>query len=748
MRIYFLAFCAGVVALRFIPVLPAPHWLLLLLLCALLLLRKLGWLAVFLLAFCWASWQVTLVLNDRLVDEWDGQTVWLEGQVAGLPQWSQSATGQPVVRFELLDAQSRRTELPSRIRVSWYNPPLIKAGEYWRLAVTLKQPHGLLNPHTFDYQQWLTSRAIGATGSVKTGERVRAGRGLAAWREALRDRLLLALPDTPARAGVIALVLGDGSGLSRAQWQVLQSSGTVHLFVISGQHISLVAGLAYALIAWLQRLALWPMRVPWLPVACGLALLSALLYGALAGFAVPVQRALIMVAVVLFWRLRYQQLASWTPWLLALSLILFYDPLVVLQPGLWLSFAAVAVLLLVFAWRLGRWPWWQVLTRAQWAAALGLMPFLLALGLPVSALGVIANIVAVPFVSVWALPLSLLGAGLLFWPAAAQFVLWLAAQSLTLMWHVLELGVSWLAAWNAPFLPWWVLLLAALAVFLLLLPSALRPAWLVLGLFIPLLWPPLTHEVRPNRAQIWLLDVGQGQAIVVRTATHTLLYDAGPKMGGMDAGEQIVWPFLRGERIKQLDKLVLSHADADHAGGAEAVLQRLPVLQRISGEPERHQHWQAQPCSEQSWQWDGVRFWQWQWSQATEGNEASCVLLVQAQDERFLVTGDLGVIGERALLDAQPDLQVDWLVAGHHGSRTSTSAEFLQHLQPSAVLISRGRYNGYGHPHAVVMQRLQQAQVKIYDTASDKAMRIDLGAHQKIWRMAQQRAFWRDGVQE
>jgi len=748
MRNYFIAFCCGVLALRFLPALPSPSLLFLMLLCALLLMRWHKLLAVFVLAFCWAALQATLVLNDRLVDEWDGQTVWLEAEVAGLPHWSQSATGQPVVRFELLEAQSRRTELPKRIRVSWYNPQPVKAGERWRFAVSLKQPHGLLNPHTFDYQQWLTSRAIGATGSVKTGKRVRAGQGVSAWREALRDRLLFALPDTPARAGVIALVLGDGSGLTREQWQILQGSGTVHLFVISGQHISLVAGLAYALIALLQRLALWPIRIPWLPVACAFALLSALLYGALAGFAVPVQRALIMVAVVLFWRLRYQQLASWTPWLLALSLVLFCDPMVVLQPGLWLSFAAVAVLLLVFAWRLGRWPWWQVLTRAQWAAALGLLPFLLALGLPVSGLGIVANLIAVPFVSLWVLPLSLLGAGLLFWPAAAQSVLWLATHSLALMWQLLELGVTKLAAWQAPFLPWWVLLLSAVAVFLLLLPRALRPAWLVCGLFIPLLWPPLTNEVESGKAQVWMLDVGQGQAIVVRTATHTLLYDAGPAMGGMDAGEQIIVPFLRGERIQHIDTLILSHADADHAGGAKAILQELPVTQLVSGEPQRHQHWRAQNCAEHSWQWDGVGFWQWQWAQAKDGNEASCVLLVQAQGERFLVTGDLGVAGEQALLRARPELQVDWLVAGHHGSRTSTSAELLQQLQPRAVLISRGRYNSYGHPHAVVVQRLQQAQIRIYDTARDKALRIDLGARQAIWRMTEQRAFWRDGVKE
>src|SRR5574344_1303197 len=215
-----------------------------------------------------------------------------------------------------------------------------------------------------------------------------------------------------AAGGVLALAVGDGSVISRPQWQTLQDSGTVHLFVISGQHVSLVAGLAYGLVVLLVRLGGWPRWIPWLPAACGLALGSAYAYGVVSGLGVPVQRALIMVTVVLVWRLRYRSLASWTPWLLALALVILLDPLVMLQPGFWLSFAAVAVLALVFTGRIGRWRGWQMLLRAQWApwaVAIGLLPLLLATGLPVSRVGPLANALAVPFVSFWVLPLVLLG---------------------------------------------------------------------------------------------------------------------------------------------------------------------------------------------------------------------------------------------------------------------------------------------------------------------------------------------------
>ncbi len=336
----------GLLALRFLPALPSVGWLIAMLVLALMLLPfRTFALAFFLLGLSWACISAQWALNDRLQPALDGQTRWLEGRVIGLPQ--QTATG---VRFDLADSRSRNARLPSRIRVSWHGGPAVRSGERWRLAVTLRRPSGLLNFHGFDHEAWLLAQRIGATGSVKDGERLTPARH--AWRDTVRQRLL-AVDAQGREAGLAALVLGDGSGLEAKDWQVLQDTGTVHLLVISGQHIGLLAGLIYGLVALLARYGCWPRAWPWLPWACGLAFAAALGYGVLAGFGVPVQRACVMVGLVLLWRLRFRHLGFWWPLLLALVAVLILEPLASLQAGFWLSFAAVAVLVLAFGGRLG-----------------------------------------------------------------------------------------------------------------------------------------------------------------------------------------------------------------------------------------------------------------------------------------------------------------------------------------------------------------------------------------------------------
>ncbi|RMV28222.1 DNA internalization-related competence protein ComEC/Rec2 [Pseudomonas savastanoi pv. phaseolicola] len=301
MRTGMIALASGLVALRFLPALP-PTWLLLLMpiLALMLLLFRTYPLALFLLGFTWACVSAQWALNDRLVHRLDGQTLWLQGKVVGLP-----SVAEGVVRFELEGARSRRAILPARIRVAWYGGPQVNSGERWRMAVKLKRPAGLVNPDAFDYEAWLLAQRICATGTVVDGQLLTPARG--AWRDLIRQRLL-AVDAQGREGGLAALVLGDGSGLSSTDWQVLQDTGTVHLLVISGQHIGLLAGVIYALVAGLARWGLWPRALPWLPCACALAFIAALGYGLLAGFEVPVRRACVMVAMVLLWRLRFRHL--------------------------------------------------------------------------------------------------------------------------------------------------------------------------------------------------------------------------------------------------------------------------------------------------------------------------------------------------------------------------------------------------------------------------------------------------------
>ena len=744
MRFLMLALIAGMLSLRFLPELPSTLWLLVLVLVALLaLVLRVFPLGMYLLGLCWACISAQAALDDQLQQGLDGRTLWLEGTVVGLPEWPQ-VQGQPaIVRFELDDASSRRAQLPQRLRLSWRDPPeQLRAGERWRLAVRLKCPDGVLNPHGFDYQAWLLAKRIGATGSVKAGQRLASGAGVDHWRERLKERLQSVAP-APMQGVMTALLLGDGSALTEQQWRVLQSTGTVHLMVISGQHISLMAGMAYACVVFLVRFGCWPTRLPWLPIACALSMLAALLYGVLAGFAVPVQRACIMVMIALLWRWRFQHLSAWTALLTALCLVLLYEPLVVLQAGFWLSFAAVAALVLAFSGRLGAWRWWHVLTRTQWVAAVGLAPFLLALSLPVSLVGPLANLFAVPWLSLLALPLTLLGSALLAWPELAAWVLALAGWSLHLLFVVLDWFAQREALWPGVGASPGVLGFALLGVIALLLPRPIIPLLAAAALWLPLLKPGAI-EVAPGQAEVWLLDVGQGQAVWIKTAQHSVLYDAGPFMAGFDAGERIVVPFLQGFAQTHLDLLLISHADADHAGGAQAVLNALTVTTVVSGQPLEHPaRFAAQACTEQQWQWDGVWFWRWQWRNAQDSNQKSCVLLIHAQGERLLLTGDLDAAGEAALLADWPWLKADWLVAGHHGSRTSTSRRFLQAIEPRYALISRGKHNSYGHPHPQVLANLQDVEAAIYDTARDKAVRIRLGDYQAPWTMSMQSRFWR-----
>ncbi|PHH40140.1 DNA internalization-related competence protein ComEC/Rec2 [Pseudomonas putida] len=737
MRTGMMALAVGLLVPVFLPVLPPVGLMMLLPLVGLMLLPFRSYpLAFLLFGFTWACVSAQWALNDRLPEALDGETRWVEGRVVGLPQ-----TSEGVVRFELADARSRHEKLPSLMRLAWYAGPPLNSGERWRLAVKLRRPGGLLNPDAFDYEAWLLAQRIGATGTIKDGQRLAEANW--AWRDSIRQRLMAV--DAQGRGGALAaLVLGDGSGLSREDWQILQDTGTVHLLVISGQHIGMLAAVIYLLVAGLARYGWWPLRWPWLPWACGLAFAAALGYGLLAGFDVPVQRACVMVGLVLLWRLRFRHLGAWWPLLLAFDALLLLDPLASLRPGLWLSFAAVGILIFTFGGRLGAWKWWQTWTRAQWLIALGLCPVLLALNLPISLSGPLANLLAVPWVSLLVLPPALLGTLLLPVPYVGAGLLWLAGGLIDWLFRGLSVIAGAWPAWISPSLPWWVLLLGSLGALLLLLPRGvpLRPlGW---PLLLILLAPP-RERVADGLADVWQLDVGQGLAILIRTRHHALLYDAGPRFGDFDLGERVVLPALHKLEVKRIDLMLLSHADADHAGGALAVSRGLKVTRVISGDPPGLPAiLRAEACeSGRQWQWDGVRFQLWQWSAANDSNQRSCVLQIEANGERLLLTGDIDTAAERVFLESPLALPTHWLQAPHHGSRSSSSMALLRALRPHSVLISRGQGNSFGHPHPLVLARYRQQGLRIYDSAQHGAIQLRLGSFQAPRLMRQQRRFWR-----
>lgn len=737
MRLGLIALIIGLLAVRFIPVLP-PIPLCISLACIGfgLLFCRLYPLGMLLIGVAWGCYGASQVMDDRLTPTLDGKTIWLEGKIVGLPEQTTQ-----VVRFQLSNASAEGVKLPSTIRLSWYNGEPVVSGEYWRLQVRLKYPRGTVNPHSFDYEAWLTAKHIGATGTVKQGERLQASQGFAKWRYQLRAKILAKQAANQA-AGLVALVLGDGSGLTSQQWQVLQETGTIHLMVISGQHITLLAGFLYLLVASLVRLGLWPRRLPWLPCACGLAMVGALGYGILAGFEVPVQRACIMLALVLLWRLRFCHLGVVTPFLLALAIVLVANPLASLQAGFWLSFSAVAILLLLFTGRLSRSNWWLNAIRVEWAIAIGLVPLLLVLLLPVSLTGPLANLIAVPLVSFVIVPLALLGTLLLNVPYVGSVLLWLAGYFLKVLFIILSFIAEVIPAWIASMATWWAFLLAFIGIVLLLLPrgSLVR----VFGIFFCLpLFLGNNRVLEQNHAEVMFFDVGQGLAVFIKTQNHSLLYDAGPSFGDFNLGERIIRPVLQRQGIGKLDKVIISHADTDHAGGLQPISQRLAVTELISGEPAKLvTDLPIKPCTNASWQWDGVSFITWQWAQARNGNEASCMLLVEANGEKLLLTGDISAQVEQAWL-ADNQTTINWLLAPHHGSKNSSSKSFLAAIKPQYVIISRGWLNPFKHPSPLTLARYQAVNAVVEDTALAGAITVQLGQFLPATRQRDTKYFWR-----
>lgn len=733
------ALALGLLVLRWMPVLP-PGWVLLLLSAfALPLLFTRGYfIGLFLLGFAWSCQSAQWALDDRLAPELDGRTLWLEGRVEGLPDNSGAS-----VRFVLAEVSSPRAKVPATLRLSWFGGPPVEGGERWRLAVKLKRPHGMVNGAGFDYEAWLTAQRIGATGSVKDGQRLETSSGPSAWREAWRQRLLAV--DAHGRSGALAaLVLGDASGLTTADWQILQDTGTLHLMVISGSHISLLAGLLYALVAGLARYGCWPARLPWLPSACLLAAAGAWAYSLMAGFDVPLQRACIMVSIVLLWRLRYRYRGLWAPLCGALLAVLLVEPLVVLLPGFWLSYAAVALLIFGFSGRLGRWTAWRTWLRAQWLMAVGLLPASIALGLPLSVSGVVANLLAVPWVELVVVPLALLGSLALGIPWVGEALLWVAGGLLELLFRLLGWMAELAPAWQPLAAPVWAVALAMLGALLLLAPAGLPLRALGLALFLPVFWPKIPLPA-PGQAEIRVLDVGQGLSVLIRTRSQAWLYDTGARNGDFDIGERVVVPTLRSLGIGRLDMLMLSHADNDHAGGALAVRRALRPTRVISGEPERlAPELQAGPCGVENWAIDGIRLSSWAWVGARESNDRSCALEIEANDERILLTGDLPQAAELAWLAEHPNERIDWLLAGHHGSRSSSGPAFLRAIRASTAIISRGANNPYGHPHPSVVERFRAQGMRIQDTAEQGALTLMLGTHGELRGVREGAHFWQE----
>jgi competence protein ComEC len=740
-----LAFAAGVLLLQQQQALPGAMWLLLLPACAALAAwrRILLIPAAFAIGFLWAAGLAQLRLGERLAPELEGRDLEVVGVVCSLP-----AATERGLRFEF-EIESAAPGLPRRVLLSWYRTPFadesaallsgaVHPGERWLFTVRLRRPHGHLNPHGFDYEAWLTERGIGATGYVRQrgaqrllGRRDNLADRIEQAREAVRDRFKRVLGETPSAGILAALAVGDQRAISNEEWRLFSRTGVTHLMSISGLHVTLVSGLFAWLVAALwRRFSQLVLRLPARKAGALAAIAAALGYTLLAGFAVPAQRTFYMVTVV--------ALALWSGRLaspmrtlaLALAVVTALDPWAVLQAGFWLSFGAVALIFYVSAGWSGREPRPLQWLRVQWAITVGLAPAALFLFSQISVVGPLANAIAIPLVSAVITPLAL-AAALLPVDALLHFAEWLVQWLLEYLEWCAQLPV---ATWQQHAPPLWATLLALGGVAWLLLPRGFP--WRAGGaaLMLPALALPAPAPA-PGEAWVTTLDVGQGLAVLVRTANRALLYDAGPAFGAeADSGERIVAPYLRAAGIAKLDVLVLTHNDTDHTGGALSLLEGMEVGHVLSSLLESHPLLVLAPSPRRclrgmAWEWDGVRFEMLHpaaGSVARRRNDESCVLRVGAGGVSMLLTGDIERGAEVELLRTAA-LRANALLVPHHGSRTSSTEAFLGAVRPRFAVAAAGYRNRFGHPHDEVLGRYSAAGIELLRTDRDGALTVRLG---------------------
>jgi len=733
-----LAFVAGVLCVQQLSALPGIVVVIGLLIGSLFLIRFRRYvLAAFVVGWFWALVYADNRLADALPPELERSDLVIEGFVAAVPEVRETEIRFVFEVGAVLNPAKAR--VPRRIRLTCYACNFVpKAGERWQLTVRLKRPHGMMNPGGMDYELWLFSKSIGATGYVRDGGQnvkippMNRWMMVQSWRQSLHDRLSSILGSQEFAGIQKALVLGDENEITPDQWDVLRRTGTAHLVAISGSHIALIAGWCFLTARWVTS-GLCLLRWPPPAVAALCAVVAAWFYSALADFAIPTQRALVMIVIVMAGLILQRHLRTLHTLLLACLGVVVYDPMAVMSAGFWLSYGAVALILFTLSYRLVPAGSPESLWQINWATAVGLAPLLLWFFGQVPLVSPLANLVAVPVIGLVVIPLCLLGTVALFIHAAAAAALFTVAEWLLGgVWIVLDLLARLpLAQWSKSQPPFWTIIFAVGGSVWILAPRGIPGRWLGWILFLPALtW----HPEQPLRGDfdLTLLDVGQGLAAVIRTERHTLVFDAGARISDrFDMGSAVVAPFLRDAGINRVDTLVVSHGDIDHAGGVDSLFRLIPIGLQYSSLPEILPSNRAIACrAGQDWLWDGVRFeFLSPEDRSGNDNDLSCVLRVSSADHSALLTGDIEQGTEEKLVRRFGDrLRSEVLIVPHHGSKTSSSRSFLARVAPRFALIPAGHLNRFGFPHQTVLQRLRDASAIALTTASEGAIAIRMSS--------------------
>lgn len=729
----------------------------------------------FLLGLLLASYQANSLMNNKISTEAEGKELLITGIVDNIPtvrgdgvRFILVVQSAEFVEDPLLAKDSKeQVNLRGRVRLGWFQQAQeIQAGELWQLKVKLKRPSGFMNPGGFDYEKWLFTQKIIATGYVRKSEQVgnlnnTENRKLNQtitpevlwsvdnWRQTIHETIQERVEDKPSAAVLSALLVAVRNKLDDKHWKVLQATGTSHLVAISGLHIAVVAGFAFFPMMLLWRL--FPRlneRIPLRIAGAFVGTLFAIVYAMLAGFTLPTQRALLIVIIGLWGLVSRRNYDSSTILGLALTLVLLWDPLAAMSVSFWLSFLAVSLILLFIKRQIGK-PRWMVV-KLQIFLSLAMLPLTLLFFGSASLTSPIANLFAIPWVSLLIVPISLVG--LLLMPISTFLstqIFKLAAFAIDILFKGLEvLGNSSLSKLSLAEIPPSLLIIAFLGILVLILPKGFPARWLGLLLFLPAV-SFQADSPKVGEFKYTLLDVGQGYASALHTKNHHLVYDTGARVSeSFDLGKLVVAPYLRSQAVKKINMLMISHEDIDHRGGAQYLQDNFEIDEVIIGDTSALK--ESKACVQgQQWQWDGVNFEVLSPSKDYKGNDnnLSCVLKVWNKHHSLLLTGDIQKKTEKALLDSNfKKIQAEVLSVPHHGSKTSSTQAFIKKISPKIGLISAGYRSRFGHPKPTVVTRYKELGVELLDTVNYGAITLGFPADnaeiKREYYRIENRGFW------
>ncbi|MDP3706091.1 MAG: DNA internalization-related competence protein ComEC/Rec2 [Legionellaceae bacterium] len=671
----------------------------------------------FLAAIFWSMLHQWLIADSGMPNTPLIKQAVLQGYITSIPARSPNKT-----QFQFLIEQLNDERISATVLLSCYEHcPDLRAGQYWQLQAKLKKPINLANPGGFDYVSWLSTRHIQWVGNVRNTSFKQipsktTSYSLIMLREKLSDILAKIDPDEETLGVFESLTIGLTNHVKKPQWDLFRQTGTTHLIDISGEHIAIVAGCSFWLLKWLwKHMGQLCLKYPAPKIASVGAMLITYGYSLVAGFAVPTQRALITSFFMLSCHVFNQRFSIWQAWRYALFAVLLFEPHSVLMLGFYFSFIAVAILILINQ-RL-KYKGIRKMMTMQLACLFGLMPLTLYWFSYGSLNGFLANLIAIPWVGFVIVPFALIIALLSPWvviPYSVVVLKWsihFLLVYLTFIDSYAKYNISY--TFVDAFSPLALMLVMALFAFLPVM--RLFPAAAVLGIAS---FFPQYEKITPGDARIDVLDVGQGLAIVVSTAQHVLVYDTGMKFyQGGDMGKLAIIPYLRTLGLKQLDKVIISHPDLDHRGGLESLEQNYKIKELIVDDPVFYKR--GVSChTHASWQWDGVSFRFFPISTLMKSkNNNSCILQIANRAGKVLFSGDIERPAEQYLVTKYAkDLASTIMLIPHHGSKTSSSASFIEQIAPKYAVVSYGFDNRYHFPHQKAMQVYHEHQIPVFNT--------------------------------